>query len=42
VTRRILTGLLGLVLIGGGTALTPVPGPLSIPLILAGLLVLSW
>jgi putative transmembrane protein PGPGW len=40
--RKLVTGLIGLVLILGGAALMPVPGPFSIPVILAGLTILSW
>jgi hypothetical protein len=40
--RRIATGVVGVLLILAGGALSVLPGPLSIPLVLAGLTVLSW
>ena len=40
--RRTVTAVLGLTLVGVGLALTPIPGPLSIPFVLAGVTVLSW
>lgn len=40
--RRVVTGVIGALLIAGGAALSVVPGPFSIPLVLAGLTVLSW
>ncbi|MGH2720281.1 MAG: PGPGW domain-containing protein [Actinomycetota bacterium] len=40
--RKVVTGVIGALLIAGGAAVSVVPGPLSIPLVLAGLTVLSW
>lgn len=40
--RKIATGVIGALLIVAGGALAVFPGPLSIPLMLAGLTVLSW
>jgi uncharacterized protein (TIGR02611 family) len=41
VTKRILATLLGLVLVVGGVLITPIPGPWSLPIVLAGLAVLA-
>lgn len=39
--RRILVTVLGIVLVVGGIAITPLPGPWSFPIIIAGLAVLA-
>lgn len=41
-TRRVGVTVLGSVLIIGGIALIPLPGPFSLPLVFLGLTVLSW
>lgn len=40
-TRRILVTILGILLVVGGLAITWIPGPWSLPIVLAGLAVLS-
>ncbi|MGH2688156.1 MAG: PGPGW domain-containing protein, partial [Actinomycetota bacterium] len=40
--RKVVTGVVGALLIVAAGALSVFPGPLSIPLMLAGLTVLSW
>jgi hypothetical protein len=40
-TKRILVTLAGVVLIAGGTLIAPIPGPWSLPVVLAGLAVLA-
>lgn len=41
-TRRVLLSIVGVALILLGLFLIPLPGPLTLPLLLAGLTVLSW
>ncbi len=40
-TRRLLVTILGVVLVATGTAIVPLPGPWSFPIILAGLAILG-
>jgi hypothetical protein len=40
-TKRVLLTVIGVVLIAGGLAITPIPGPWSLPVIAAGLAVLA-
>jgi len=40
-TRRIAIAVLGLLLVAGGIVITPIPGPWSLPLVLAGLAFLA-
>jgi hypothetical protein len=42
IVRKVVTGIIGALLLAAGVAITPLPGPFSIPLILAGVTVLSW
>ncbi|MEO7804027.1 MAG: PGPGW domain-containing protein [Actinomycetota bacterium] len=41
-TRRVAIGILGGALIVAGLLLIPLPGPFTLPLLFAGLTVLSW
>ncbi|HLF70413.1 MAG TPA: PGPGW domain-containing protein [Actinomycetota bacterium] len=41
-TRRVLVSIVGVALILLGLFLIPLPGPLTLPLVFAGLTVLSW
>ena len=40
-TRRVLIAVLGILLVAGGIVIAPIPGPWSLPLVLAGLAALA-